>query len=258
MELAREYVENFVVLKCDQVMDINTLRDLSESLEGCLERGETNVVLDLFDTRFLDSIIAGKILGSLKTFRERHGDIKLLSPQMNVLQSLKTLGVLEIIEVYQNLSEIGESFARQEAEKLELEHIKKEVVKHILKKYDRLCTDLTIEDRLQAALDGKYVPNIERDLNIVDLFDRKSGPVLFADLEEFCRNVRKYFISRNLSREHLAAMDREFEMLHQLYQGVVNRQVRSAEIYEAFGMDPHEAIDEKLEQLRRMIEDQKN
>ncbi|MEW5693710.1 MAG: STAS domain-containing protein [Candidatus Hydrogenedentota bacterium] len=254
MEMNKEYLDNIVIIKCEKIMDINVLKDLDKVFKECLNANDIYLVLDLIDTKFLDSIIAGKILAMLKLFHAKGGDIKLLNPQLNVIQALKTLGVIGLIDIYDNIDEIKKSFTQRELEKEELEFIKKEVIKKILIKYDGLCTDITIEDRLQAAIEGRYVPNIERDLNIVDMFSKKKM-VLFDNVDEFCEHLEKYFRARSLSFEDIKNMKNEMIKLNEYYLKALNKEINIEELYKIFDIGKFDAINRKLEQLKKMIEE---
>lgn len=254
MEMNREYMDKLVIIRGERVMDINVLKDLDRILRDCLDSNDVSIVMDLSDTKFLDSIIAGKILAMLKLFRGHGGDIKLMSPQPYVLQTLRTLGVIGLLEVCENLDEIKKGFAEREIEKNELEFIKRQAIKKVLTRYDRLCTDITIEDRLQAAIDGRYVPNIERDLNIVDLFGEQKM-ILFDNIDEYCEHLEKYFTSRGLKTEHMSSMKGEIININDYCLRALNKEIKPEDLYKLFEISKFEAIDRKLAQLKKMIEE---
>lgn len=85
--------------------------DLRQTLDHALGTGETNLVLNLGDVRWIDSSGVGVLVKSLATAKQAGGSLKLVNPSKPALQTLKMCNLLPLFEVYAEEPEAVQSFA---------------------------------------------------------------------------------------------------------------------------------------------------
>ncbi|HZD31903.1 MAG TPA: STAS domain-containing protein [Candidatus Angelobacter sp.] len=84
--------------------------DLRQTLDHALNSGESNLVLNLSDVRWIDSSGVGVLVKSLATAKQAGGSLKLVNPSKPALQTLKMCNLLPLFEVYAEEPEAVESF----------------------------------------------------------------------------------------------------------------------------------------------------
>lgn len=61
-------------------VDMYTAPEFRHDLHTCIERGATEVVVDLSAATFIDSTSLGVLLGGMRSLRERGGEISVVCP----------------------------------------------------------------------------------------------------------------------------------------------------------------------------------
>jgi anti-sigma B factor antagonist len=84
--------------------------DLRQTLDHALNAGETNLVLNLSDIRWIDSSGVGVLVKSLTTAKQAGGSLKLVNPSKPALQTLKMCNLLPLFDVYAEEPEAIQSF----------------------------------------------------------------------------------------------------------------------------------------------------
>ena len=85
--------------------------DLRQTLEQALGEGDSNLVLNLSDVRWIDSSGIGALVKSLTAAKQSGGSLKLVNPSKPALQTLKMCNLLPLFEVYTEESDAVQSFA---------------------------------------------------------------------------------------------------------------------------------------------------
>lgn len=91
-------------------LDAHTAPQLEEALEGLFERSSFKVVLDLEELGYISSAGLGVLTGTLGTFRERGGDLKLAATPDNAFRVLDLLGFTQLLDLYDTRSAAIDSF----------------------------------------------------------------------------------------------------------------------------------------------------
>ena len=86
------------------------VNDLRETVDHAIKAGDSSLVLNLSDVRWVDSSGIGVLVKSLTAAKQVGGSLKLVNPSKPALQTLKMCNLLPLFEVYAEESEAIESF----------------------------------------------------------------------------------------------------------------------------------------------------
>jgi anti-anti-sigma factor len=89
----------------------NPLDDLSETLLGLIQSGQSKLLLDLSEVPFIDSAGLGELIAFKKRTREAGGDIKLLKPTRRVFELLDFFNDTATTEIYTDERKALEAFS---------------------------------------------------------------------------------------------------------------------------------------------------
>ncbi|HSY12162.1 MAG TPA: STAS domain-containing protein [Verrucomicrobiae bacterium] len=84
--------------------------DLRRALDEVINVGDTNIVLNLGDVRWIDSSGIGVVVKALTSAKRNGGTLKLVNPSKPAQQTLKMCGLLPLFEIYNEESEAVQSF----------------------------------------------------------------------------------------------------------------------------------------------------
>jgi anti-sigma B factor antagonist len=73
-----------IVLAIRGEADLHSAPDLRDAIGAAIEEGALEVVLDLSETTFVDSMTLGVLLGAMKRVRARGGHLRLVVPGADV------------------------------------------------------------------------------------------------------------------------------------------------------------------------------
>jgi anti-sigma B factor antagonist len=85
------------------------VKQLDEAVEGALNSGHIQLLLDLSAMPYIDSSGIGAIVDALRQARKLGGDAKLVSPSSFAAKTLKTVGILTLFKVYDSEAEAVEA-----------------------------------------------------------------------------------------------------------------------------------------------------
>lgn len=85
--------------------------DLRQTLDQALSAGDSSLVLNLSDVRWVDSSGVGVLVKSLTSAKQVGGSLKLVNPSKPALQTLKMCNLLPLFDVFDEESEAVQSFA---------------------------------------------------------------------------------------------------------------------------------------------------
>jgi anti-sigma B factor antagonist len=100
LELAVSAEQEKVIVAVDGELDLETVGQLLRCVDGVLEGGHPEVVLDLRRTSFMDSVGLGTLVGLHKRARARGGAVTLRNPTPRVqfLLDLTAVGTVVVVE----------------------------------------------------------------------------------------------------------------------------------------------------------------
>jgi anti-sigma B factor antagonist len=93
----------FVVTLSGEV-DLHTAPALEQALEGVLGLGGTSVALDLADVSFVDSTTLGVLLRYHERFRNRGGQLVVVTTDRRVLRTFEVTGLDRLLEIERRLA----------------------------------------------------------------------------------------------------------------------------------------------------------
>lgn len=96
-------------------VDAHTAPRLEEAIAGMQDGGIHQVVLDLEQLTYISSAGLGVLTGTLGTFRERGGDLKLARTPDKVYRILDLLGFTRLLELFDSTDEAIAAFDREPA-----------------------------------------------------------------------------------------------------------------------------------------------
>jgi len=91
-------------------VDAHTAPRLEEAIGALLAEGAFQVVLDLADLTYISSAGLGVLTGTLGTFREGGGDLKLARAPEKVFRILDLLGFTRLLALYESTDDAIEAF----------------------------------------------------------------------------------------------------------------------------------------------------
>ncbi|MBM3266614.1 MAG: STAS domain-containing protein [Candidatus Sericytochromatia bacterium] len=91
-------------------VDAHTAPRLEETIGALLDEGAFHVVLDLADLTYISSAGLGVLTGTLGTFRDRGGDLKLARTPDKVFRVLDLLGFTRLLELFDTPEEAVAAF----------------------------------------------------------------------------------------------------------------------------------------------------
>ena len=115
--------ENYVDIDIRKIGEVQVFRlrgpltlgdpvdNLRQALDEVINVGDTNLVLNLGDVRWIDSSGIGVVVKALTSAKRNGGTMKLVNPSKPALQTLKMCGLLPLFEIYNEESEAVQSFA---------------------------------------------------------------------------------------------------------------------------------------------------
>ncbi len=94
-------------------VDAHTAPRLEDAIGTMLDQGVHQVVLDLADLTYISSAGLGVLTGTLGTFRERGGDLKLARTPEKVYRILDLLGFTRLLKLYDDTDEAIAAFGTE-------------------------------------------------------------------------------------------------------------------------------------------------
>lgn len=85
--------------------------NLRQAMDQFLSVGDTHLVLNLGEVRWIDSSGVGVVVKALTSAKRLGGSLKLVNPSKPAQQTLKMCGLLPLFEIYAEEDEAVQSFA---------------------------------------------------------------------------------------------------------------------------------------------------
>ncbi|WP_368496546.1 STAS domain-containing protein [Herbiconiux sp. A18JL235] len=97
--------DDIAVIRGDGRLNMVSGPLLRDAVKRAVDGGRARIVVDLSRVAFMDSSGLGALIGSLKTAREHHGDLRIVAPSAQVSMVLKLSNVETILTPYASVEE---------------------------------------------------------------------------------------------------------------------------------------------------------
>lgn len=101
------------VITCPERVDINNSTELRDLIRSQFDDQNYRIVLDMSDTRYVDSSGLGAVVSRIANLRSNNGDVRLVTGQDSVLNLLELTHLNQILKVYPDLGRARGSFAEE-------------------------------------------------------------------------------------------------------------------------------------------------
>lgn len=91
---------SFPIIALEGEVDLAVAPGLQERIEALLEEGASNIVVDLLEATFLDSIALGVLVGGLEDCRDAGGSLSLVVTEPRILKVLEITGLSNTFPIY--------------------------------------------------------------------------------------------------------------------------------------------------------------
>lgn len=96
--------DGFVVSICGEA-DLHNAPEMERELLEVLQLGGSSVVVDFAEVGFIDSTVLGLLLRYQPRFRDRGGDLVLVSDDRRILRTLEITGLDRVFRIEQRLGD---------------------------------------------------------------------------------------------------------------------------------------------------------
>ncbi|NIM94372.1 MAG: anti-sigma factor antagonist [Anaerolineales bacterium] len=100
MEINIVQYRRVAVITVSGRIDTATSPDFEESVNGLINKGDNNLVMDFSEVEFLSSSGLRILVTTRKKVRERGGDVVLANPSQRVVDSLEIAGLDKLFKSY--------------------------------------------------------------------------------------------------------------------------------------------------------------
>lgn len=101
---------NIVILRPEGSIDSTTVGDVKKAITELIEEGCRYLIVEFASVDYISSAGWGIILGRLREFRDREGDIYLVEMRPPVFSVFQLMGLDTVITYFNTLPEAGEKF----------------------------------------------------------------------------------------------------------------------------------------------------
>ena len=101
--ITKEEPGNIFVIDCPQRLDVNISDDLKKIMADLIQRGIYKIVINLTDTRYVDSSGLGAIVSRIAVARSNKGDVRLATTTKSILDLLELTHLNKILQCYDDV-----------------------------------------------------------------------------------------------------------------------------------------------------------
>lgn len=109
--LAEEQANDVHVIAVSGEVDIFTAPELKRAMTAAMDAGARSVVIDLSETRFLDSTGLGVLIGAVKRLRLVDGRMLIVNHEPSTAKTFAITGLDQIFEIVETRDEALKSLA---------------------------------------------------------------------------------------------------------------------------------------------------
>ncbi len=106
----RDANKGYTVLSLIGDLDMWTLPQAKERINGLVQEGRSKIVLDLERMNYIDSSGLGFFIGTLKKLRDNGGDLVLINLNAYIYGIFKLIQLQHIIKTYDSLADAEKEF----------------------------------------------------------------------------------------------------------------------------------------------------
>jgi anti-sigma B factor antagonist len=105
LQIREEQEGAMCVLTLEGEVDVYTAPVLKEKLVDNIERGCSNVLVDMERVTFIDSSGLGVLVSALRRARERGGSVRILCTRDNILKIFRITGLDKVFPIFSDAAE---------------------------------------------------------------------------------------------------------------------------------------------------------
>ncbi len=105
-----EEKNGIIIIVIEERLDVLLAPTLKDSMKDLVEQGKTKVIIDLAQTKFIDSSGCGALVASLRSLIKSKGDMKIASPSPQAKSLFELTRLHRVFEIYDNLEAAMSSF----------------------------------------------------------------------------------------------------------------------------------------------------
>ena len=114
MKLEKHRYDNVVILKFTGEFDTFNLPGFSARIDTMIDRGDNQLVLDLFLLKFINSAALGYLIKTSRTLAGQGGEMVLARPSKFVKRTLSTLGLDGMFKIFESVEDAVRHFLADE------------------------------------------------------------------------------------------------------------------------------------------------
>jgi len=144
---------NIVIIKPEGSIDSTTVGDMKQVISKLVEEGRRYLIIDFTSVDYISSAGWGIILGRLREFRNRNGDIYLVGMRPPIFSVFQLMGLNTVINYFETLKEAAESLGIKELEEIKTPAVteKKEEKKPGVMEFETIIKEIIIKNPLWGA-----------------------------------------------------------------------------------------------------------
>ncbi len=104
LEITTQEMKRVDLITVSGRVDSSTAPELEEALQGRLDDGRHNLVLDLSDVNYLSSAGLRAMVSALRACKKKGGDVRVANPSERVEEVLELAGLDALFESYDNVT----------------------------------------------------------------------------------------------------------------------------------------------------------
>ncbi len=144
---------NIVIIKPEGSIDSTTVGDMKQVISKLVEEGRRYLIIDFTLVDYISSAGWGIILGRLREFRNRNGDIYLVGMRPPIFSVFQLMGLNTVINYFETLKEAAERLGIKELEEIKTPAVteKKEEKKPGVMEFETIIKEIIIKNPLWGA-----------------------------------------------------------------------------------------------------------
>lgn len=144
---------NTVIIKPEGSIDSTTVGDMKQVISKLVEEGRRYLIIDFTLVDYISSAGWGIILGRLREFRNRNGDIYLVGMRPPIFSVFQLMGLNTVINYFETLKEAADRLGIKEMEEIKTSVVteKREEVKPVAMEFETIIKEIIIKNPLWGA-----------------------------------------------------------------------------------------------------------
>ena len=106
----QEKAGKVTVIDCPSRLDANVSDELKKIMVDLIEKNKYNIVINLANTKYVDSSGLGAIVSRISVTRSNKGDVRLVTKTQAIIDLLDLTRLNKILKCYDDVKTASESF----------------------------------------------------------------------------------------------------------------------------------------------------